>query len=84
MTQGVHASSDEPLSFYVRNEFAAVEITLDLEGNDSRLKVRDLRSGRFSLLDALELEGLAQCRPEDLGELVDPKMADLRADLEKI
>ena len=84
MNPGGHAHSDKVESFIIRNEFAAVEVTLDLEGNDARLKISDLRSGRVAFLDALELEGLSHSRHDDLGEIVDPHLADLRADLEML
>ncbi|MBE3589340.1 MAG: hypothetical protein IMW98_00760 [Firmicutes bacterium] len=48
-----------PPAFEVRSEFAAVEVSLDLEGNDPRLRVRDLESGQERCLDAFVLRSLA-------------------------
>lgn len=65
----------------IRNEFASVEISLDVQANDSRLSIRDLRTSRTISLDALELERLAHASHDDLGEIVAPPAAELRAEL---
>lgn len=56
----------------VRNEFAAVELALDVDGNGPRLRLTDLRSGRVAFLGALELEALAWTCHQDLASLLDP------------
>ena len=56
----------------VHNEFAAVELSIDREGHDPRLRIEDLKTGHVGFLDALELETLAW-RPEgSLEKLLDP------------
>ena len=42
----------------IRNEFARVEVELDETANGPRLRLRDLKTGRETFLDALELESL--------------------------
>lgn len=54
------------------SEFACVEVTLDRSGNGSRLRVRDLRSGAETFLDALLLESLVWAGAEQLDPIVDP------------
>jgi hypothetical protein len=56
----------------VRNEFAAVEVALDHEGNGDRLKVEDLDSGRVVYLDALQLENIVWMPDDELSALMDP------------
>ncbi|SCG77948.1 hypothetical protein [Micromonospora inositola] len=58
--------------FVIDNEFAAVRVTCDRQGNSPRLKITDLRSGKSGWLDALELETLAWLRHEEIAHLVDP------------
>jgi hypothetical protein len=56
----------------IHNEFAAVELSLDHDGHDPRLRIEDLKTGHVGFLDALELETLAW-RPEgSLEKLLDP------------
>jgi len=62
--------STEPI--VLANEFAAVAISLDDRGNGPRLLIRDLRSGRATLLDPLELAALTWVRHEELEPLLDP------------
>jgi hypothetical protein len=54
------------------NEFAAVELELDLQANSPRLKITDLRTGQFGFLDPLELERLSAARHADLIRIVSP------------
>lgn len=56
----------------VSNEFAAVAVSIDLEGNSPRLRIKDLKSGRTGWLDALELETFAWLRHDDLAGFFDP------------
>ncbi|MCW2537970.1 MAG: hypothetical protein JWQ26_3669 [Modestobacter sp.] len=42
----------------VSNEFARVRVRVDHDGNDLRLAIRSLRTGREVFLDALQLESL--------------------------
>jgi hypothetical protein len=56
----------------LRSEFASVEVDRDDRGNGTRLKIRDLRSGRCVFLDPLELAALAWSRHEELLPFLDP------------
>ena len=47
------------------NEFAAVRLWLDRNGNGSRLLVEDLESGDETFLDPLELSSFTVATPED-------------------
>lgn len=60
----------------LNNEFAAVEIDRDDNGNGPRLMIRDLRSGRCVFLDPLELAALAWTRHDDLLPFLDPGRSD--------
>lgn len=59
-------------SWLLRNEFSAVELTVDHDANSARLKITDLRSGRTGYLDPLELERLSAARHADLAWIVSP------------
>lgn len=54
------------------NEFAEVECTLDTEGNGTRLKLEDRKTGRVRFLDALELETIVWLPEGHLERLLDP------------
>jgi hypothetical protein len=56
----------------LRNEFAAVEVVLDEDGNGQRLRVTDLRTGRVAWFDALELEALAWVRHDEISQFLEP------------
>jgi len=56
----------------LRNEFAAVRVSVDRDANGDRLRIEDLRSGRTFHLDPLELERLTTIRHEDLTYVVSP------------
>jgi hypothetical protein len=56
----------------VRNEFAMVEVSLDEQAHDPRLRIRDRQTGRTVHLDALELEALTRVGHGDLRALLDP------------
>ncbi len=54
------------------NEFAAVEVDLDNQGNGPRLRVEDLSSGVAIYLDPLELQSLAWATHKDLTTFARP------------
>jgi hypothetical protein len=56
----------------VESEFASVSVNLDQEGNSTRLRIEDLRTGRVRFLDALELETIVWLEDGHLTELLDP------------
>jgi hypothetical protein len=56
----------------VSSEFATVALSIDYEGNDPRLRIEDLKTGRIGFLDALELETLAWLPEGGLHKLLDP------------
>lgn len=56
----------------LRNEFAAVRISVDHHANGVRLAVTDLRTGRVNYFDPLELEALAWVEHDELTEFVRP------------
>jgi hypothetical protein len=59
-------------SIMLANEFANVEVTRDDRGNGPRLLIRDLRTGRVTLLDPLELAALTWVTHEELAPFLDP------------
>jgi ketosteroid isomerase-like protein len=56
----------------IKNEFAAVAVDLDEEGNGPRLRIEDLKTDHVGYLDALELETLAWLPEGALHPLLDP------------
>jgi len=54
------------------SEFAAVSLSLDLEGNGPRLRIEDLKTGHVGYLDPLELETLAWLPEGALHKFLDP------------
>lgn len=66
---GPYSSPEGPV---VGNEFAEVAVAIDAQGNSTRLKVTDLRTGRVRFLDALELESLVWLPDGNLSSLLDP------------
>jgi hypothetical protein len=56
----------------VGNEFAAVSVRFDTDGNAPRLRLEDLHGGRVRYLDALELEAIIWLPEERLTGLLDP------------
>ena len=56
----------------VANEFAAVSVRIDGEGNSPRLRLEDLKSGKVRFLDALELETLVWLPDGHMQSLLDP------------
>jgi len=64
------------MAMRLTNEFAAVEIACDEQGNGARLLIRDLQSGHQIYLDPFELAALASTRHEELLPLLDPGRLD--------
>jgi hypothetical protein len=62
----------EPEPILLASEFATVEIRRDDTGNGPRLLIRDLRSGRATLLDPFEVAALTLVRHEELAPFLDP------------
>lgn len=60
----------DPRPWTLRNEFAAVEVRLDVVANSARLRLTDLRTGRVSYVDPLVLERLCWAGPDVLAALV--------------
>ena len=58
----------------IRNEFARVEVELDETANGPRLRLRDLKTGRETFLDALELESLTWSSHADLSPFLNPSL----------
>lgn len=56
----------------VGSEFAEVAVAFDVQGNSTRLRLEDMRTGRVRFLDALELETIAWLSDERLSSLLDP------------
>ena len=54
----------------IRNEFAAVRLTVRPHGRGTRLEVSSAHLGTSALLDATVLEALTQLSPESLAALV--------------
>ncbi len=55
------------------NEFAQVRLTVDTNGNDPRLLIEDLASGKTVALDAFMLMGLTTATEEELTRHMDPR-----------
>ncbi len=76
LSDRIAALASDPERLIVRNEFAAVAISLRPSGQSrSRLLITDLRTGQGVELDALELESLAWARHQDLSPLLDPSQS---------
>lgn len=58
--------------FVLKNEFAMVSVQLDRSANGDRLMLRDLRTGKISYFDPLELESLLWSTHKELKNLLDP------------
>ncbi len=57
---------------HVHSEFASVEVSVDHDGHDPRLRIEDVKAGHVGYLDALELETLAWLPPGGLEKALDP------------
>jgi hypothetical protein len=64
----------------IENEFARVRVEFDTESHDPRLLIEDADTGMSICLDALELQGLAWARHEDLRAIVKPEFRELAAE----
>ncbi|MFZ3294864.1 MAG: hypothetical protein WA488_08540 [Mycobacterium sp.] len=64
----------------VGNEFAAVSVRFDVNGNAPRLRLEDLRSGRVRYLDALELETIIWLPEESVTATLDPSHSRWRGE----
>lgn len=62
--------SDAQQTTEIRNEFAAVRLTVRPHGRGTRLEVGSPQLGTSALLDATVLEALTRLSPEALAELV--------------
>jgi hypothetical protein len=58
--------------FVLKNEFAHVSVNLDRSANGDRLLIKDIRTGKTSYFDPLELESLLWSTHKDLTILLDP------------
>lgn len=58
-------------SVRLKNEFGAVEVSLDLEGNTPRLLVREEHTGTEIRLDPLELSALTTCVHADFAPFME-------------
>lgn len=56
----------------LKNEFAIVAVALDRSANGDRLMLKDIRTGKISYFDPLELESLVWSSHKDLTDLLDP------------
>lgn len=72
----------------IRNEFAAVRLTVRPHGRGTRLEVSSGQLGTSALLDATVLEALTQFSPESLAQLVGVAMQasdeTVEADLDSV
>jgi hypothetical protein len=59
-------------SLILKNEFAHVSVRLDKSANGDRLLIKDMRTGKTSFFDPLELESLLWSTHKDLTTLLDP------------
>lgn len=62
----------KPDNWVLTNEFGQVALALDRRGNDVRLSIEDLATGRTILLDAFVLASLVSSSPEDIARHLDP------------
>ncbi|WP_202964981.1 hypothetical protein [Neobacillus niacini] len=58
--------------FILKNEFAYVSVQIDRSANGDRLLIQDIRTGKRSYFDPLELESLLWSTHKDLTSLLDP------------
>jgi hypothetical protein len=71
----INQSSNDsaPERMLLRCEFASVRIEIDDSANGPRLAVTDLRSGRTSYFDPLELEALVWVSHDELTDFMNPE-----------
>lgn len=58
--------------FVLKNEFAHVFVQKDKTANGDRLLIKDIRTGKISYFDPLELESLLWSTHKELKSLLDP------------
>jgi hypothetical protein len=58
------------------NEFAQVRVTIDISGNDPRLRIEDFVTGSTVALDAFTLSGLTTMSEAELAHIMDPNPKD--------
>jgi hypothetical protein len=61
-----------PPAGVIASEFAKVSVGFDDDGNGTRLRLEDLRTGRVRFLDALELETIVWITDGHLAQLLNP------------
>ncbi len=61
-----------PPRWVLSNEFGHVELSLDRRGNDVRLCIEDLTSGKLILLDAFVLASLVTTSADNIERHLDP------------
>jgi hypothetical protein len=61
-----------PARWTLANEFGHVELSLDRRGNDVRLCIEDLTSGKVILLDAFVLASLVTTSADNIERHLDP------------
>ena len=60
------------------NEFAWVRLEKDYKANGPRLMIRDMRSGKTTFLDPLELEAISWMRHQELISVLAPAFTRAR------
>ncbi|RFU70500.1 hypothetical protein D0469_06085 [Peribacillus saganii] len=58
--------------FMLKNEFAYVSVQVDQSANGDRLMITDVRTGKTSFFDPLELECLLWSTHKELTSFLDP------------
>lgn len=66
------ATGRKPENWILTNEFGQVALSLDGRGNDIRLSIEDLATGRTILLDAFVLASLVSSSAGDIARHLDP------------
>lgn len=59
----------------LENEFASVDVEVDVDANGPRLRITDLRTGHVGYLDPFELETLSWLEKDALAPFFDPSRA---------
>jgi hypothetical protein len=65
-------NGSKPARWVLSNEFGHVELSLDRRGNDVRLSIEDLASGKVILLDAFVLSALVTTSADNIARHLDP------------
>ena len=73
MPAEAHGSGPSPRELgVVASEFGTVSVSVDAQGNSTRLRLEDLRTGAVRYLDALELESIVWAPETWMRVLLDP------------